>query len=363
MKKLLVLAALSMAAAPAMASKARLNALGNSEQLKDTQTIFTRPSDLAGLGNWATAELGATPTLDAKDANGAEGGFARSYGEGYLGFYLGHRGVATATRSELSTAATTLIIAEENPIEVYYAAKAGDITWGASLWYSKSDKKAAVTQGADTYPAGTKASSMGVRGSMEMGAIDAYVHVGITDTAEDGTNKYKGGTPITLGGGYTMDNAYIFAEVATIDGKVDAGAGDNKFKGSDYKLGYINSTKSEGSNFFWGIAYQGHNRGGDLGTAAYTMLPFWIGVEQEAASWLTLRASVKQNTILGSYKSGTEWNTTDNNTTASAGVGLKWNKVTLDAAIAANTLTAPASNKGSIVGDNLLTNVAVTYLF
>ncbi len=356
MKKLLVLAALTMAAAPAMASKARLTALGNSEQLKDAQTVFTRPSDLTGLGNWATAELGATPSLAANGASGAEGGFARSYGEGYLGFYMGHRGVATSTRSAVGGAT---VLAEENPLEVYYASKAGELVWGASVYFSKSDKKAGVTG----FAAGSKASSMGVRGSVETGAIDAYVHVGITDTAEVGTNKYKGGTPITLGAGYVMGNGYIFAEVATIDAKVDSGTGDQKFKGSDYKVGYISTTKSEGSNFFWGVAYQGHNRGGDIGAVggeASTELPFWIGVEQEANSWLTVRASVKQNTILGGYKVG-EVNTTDNNTSAAAGVGLKFNKLVLDGAIA--TANGTAGNQGDIVGDNLLTNVALTYMF
>ena len=65
MKKLLVLAALTMAAAPAMASKARLTALGNSEQLTDAQGIFSKPSNLTSLGNWATAEIGATPSMSA----------------------------------------------------------------------------------------------------------------------------------------------------------------------------------------------------------------------------------------------------------------------------------------------------------
>ncbi len=372
MKKFLLLVALTAAAAPAMASKARLSALSGSRQLRDDQTIFDRPSDLVNLGNWATVELGKTAPVDAAGyANGtvatAEGGFSHAMGAGYLGFYLGHHNdVVTSSRLFGSTGFATAanLLSEENPIDLYYAAKMGDLTWGAGLWYSNSNKKATSL----------KQSSIGVRGGVEMGNFDAYLNVGLVNTAESATEKYKGGTPIKLGVGYFMDTMYFYGEGTVVQAKDEVAAGTTKREGSSYSLGFVNTLKVDGGNFFYGVSYDVFNQGKDESAPAasqalaYQKLPFWIGIEADANSWLTIRGSVKQNVVLGYQQIGSnDSNTIANDTTASAGVGVKFNKLVLDATVSktvgATTNTAPNDSTGDINGNNLLSNVALTYLF
>ncbi len=366
MKKLLVLAALSMAAAPAMASKARLSALGNSEQLKDAQTVLTRPSDLVGMGNWATVELGATSSTVASTyytdtvTNGtaqAEGGFAHAMSNGYLGFYMGHHNSFETTARNLASTAITSTLTEENPIDVYYASKAGDITWGAGLWYSNSDKKATSL----------KQSSMGLRAGAEMAGFDAYINLGLVGSFEDsataGTNKkYTNTTPMKLGLGYTMGNMYFFGSAEMFKAKAEVGSATTKLEASNVKVGFVNSMKSEGTNFFYGVAYNDYNQGQGATALDINTMPFWMGLEHDAASWLTVRGSVTQNVLLSSSKTGSaEVNTVDHNTSAAAGVGIKFNKLTLDASIAkAFSTTAKA---GDINGNNLMSNASLTYMF
>ena len=98
-------------------------------------------------------------------------------------------------------------------------------------------------------------------------------------------------------------------------------------------------------------------------TQEQTHLPFIIGVEADAASWLTLRASAKQNVILGSSKVNQGDSTTiKNNTTVALGAGLKFNKFTLDSTLAAGSVPATAGN-GSIDANNLMANASLTYMF
>ena len=92
-------------------------------------------------------------------------------------------------------------------------------------------------------------------------------------------------------------------------------------------------------------------------------MPFVIGVEADAASWLVLRASAKQNVILGSSKVGTADSTTNtNNTTVALGAGLKFNKFMLDSTLVAGSVPSVPGN-GTIDANNLMANAALTYMF
>ena len=365
MKKLMMIAVVTLASASAFASKARLSALSyngsntnglsaNAPHLIDTQTIFVNPADLTTMGSWATFETGstdATPATTPNTAPNAEAGFARASGDARWGFYLGHTTIATTLRHVAvgSPAAGTYLI-EENPINLFYAAKMADISWGLGLNYSNSDKKALGKQ-----------FSTGVTGGMRMGAWDASLGLGVADTAEIGTNKWTGKMSADLRAGYAMDTWYFYGQYNMNGGKHEvASATTADLENSMIKLGAINTTKVDGGEFFWGAAYAMDTVNNKAGTGAKTessYLPFVVGIEADAASWLVLRGSVTQDVLLSQEKkSPGETTTRANNTTVAAGAGIKFNKFTLDGAIA-------GQSTGVINGASLLTTAGLTYNF
>jgi len=357
MKKLLVLAAVTLASTSAFATKARMSSLSESRQLTDVQTTFVNPADLLLMGTWATFETGATNGATTNPQPQAEGGFARAMGDARWGFYMGHTGVATLVRQQASAAFPI----ENNPINLFYAAKAGDISWGLGLNYSSNDSKDA-TKG--------KQSAMGLAGGMRMGPWDASLDLGLTDSSQFGASgaetKWTGKSAADLRAGYTMDAWYFYGGYAMGGGKSEtAGATNNDIEDSDIVLGAVNSTKVDGGEFFWGVSYDMNTRN-DKATGKNkveeTNLPVVIGIEADAASWLVLRGSIKQTVLLSSTKTtpvgGTagETQTMDNNTTVAAGAGIKFNKFMLDASLAGQT-------NGQINGNNLLANAGLTYNF
>jgi hypothetical protein len=355
MKKLLVLAAVTLASTSAFATKARLSSLSDSRHLVDTQTIFVNPADLNLMGTWATFETGPTNTYTANPQPSAEGGFARANGDQRWGFYVGHTGVATTVRQQ-STVAFPI---ENNPINLFYATKAGEIGWGLGLNYSNNDSKDA-TNG--------KQSAMGLAAGMRMGAWDASLDLGLTDTAQIGAagaeTKWTGKSSADLRAGYTMDAWYFYGGYAMGGGKSEnAGTTTHDIENSNIVLGAVNSTKVDGGEFFWGVAYSMDTKNDkQANKVEETNLPFTMGIEADAASWLVLRGSVTQTVLLSSSKTtpvggaAGETATLANNTKVSAGAGIKFNKFMLDASLAGQT-------NGQINGNNLLANAGLTYNF
>jgi hypothetical protein len=370
MKKLLIIAAVTLASGAAFASKARLQALGNSVHLVDAQTMFTNPADITLMGDWATFEMGTggpftyTPAAGNVATTNHEGGLVRSHGDARWGFYLGHKSPTVAiTRSNAWVGGTGTIIQEENPIEVFYAQKA-DLSWGASLFYSNSDKKGPKL----------KQDSMGVRVGARSGAWDANLQVGLSNNAKDESapaaiKEIKGKSAMKLAGGYAMDTLYFYGSYGMSGFKstvANADAAD--LEASQLAVGVVDTIKGEGRDFFYGVSYHTDSYKQKVGTEAKseaTYLPVIIGVEGEATSWMTLRASVTQNVFLGTIKDEitlitgaalAETNTWNNSTTVAAGAGLKFNKFTFDG-------TLGAANGGVVNTTNLLANASMTYMF
>jgi hypothetical protein len=88
-----------------------------------------------------------------------------------------------------------------------------------------------------------------------------------------------------------------------------------------------------------------------------------IGVEADATSWLVLRASAKQNILVGDTKpNGGVAQTTRNNTTVALGTGIRFNKFMLDATLAAGSV--PGSPGTAAINDtSLMGNASLTYMF
>jgi hypothetical protein len=399
MKKALLIAVVALASTSAHASKARETALANSRHLSDIQDVVgtntgvTKPDKAVAYGEWATLEFGPTYTGEYVTANnqtaGAEGGFVRMMGNSAIGAYLGAPNTTSnAYRTTFSgmlsgtpgVAATTDVLQQENPLRLFYATKAGDLNWGAELYYSSSKAKSTTTGVSHD----KKQDAMGVTVSASADMWDAQLGIGLsnntTDTVAAGDNKLTGKSTLNLSGGYKIDTMYVYGNYGMTGAKADTAATTSVIDRSDTvaKVGIVDSHKKDGTDFFYGIEYQMATLKEDATTpvtlGSHTSkvekdtLPLFIGIEAEAASWLVLRGSISQNLgLLGLAQTKTSTdNSTDattagaDNTTVAAGAGIKFNKFTMDGVIAASS-----NAKGNLAtdGNNFLTNVSLTYMF
>lgn len=352
MKNTLLIAALALAATPAMASKSRLSALNSAPHLSDIYDVQTNASKIMEHGEWLSFEMGNNNYTSAAQANPrAEGGFVRSMGDSKYGFYLGaHPTWVTAVRQNN----TGTYLTNENPINLFYGSKASDMSWGVGLMYSNSDKKTSTE----------KQSAMGLNAGVTGANWDAALTVGLMNTyKKDSANiDFKGTNAIDLAGTYTMDTMTFHANYGMNGGKEEtSGSETHKQELTNFAFGVVNSHKADGADFFYGVKYTSDttkDKVPDTKTET-TKLPVYAGIEADATTWMVLRASVQQNFILGSTKSnGGDANTISNDTTVAAGAGLKFNKLLID-----GTLEAANSSTAALNGNAFLANAAVTYVF
>ena len=360
MKKLLVIA-VALASVNAFATRARVTALGNSPHLVDTQTVYTNPADIFGLGDYVTLETGLTTGTTSSDQ--AEGMVVRTMGDAKMGLSLGHQSENASTWGLRPAAFGN----QQNPVEFTYGAKSGDMNWAATLVYSNYNDKTAA--GATV----AKESSMGVRLGARANNWDASLRLGLANTAELGAgNKFTGTLGLGAKLGYQMDSLYWFGDVTSVGYKVESAAGVETTKLSDTQLevGVMTSVKKDGSEMFYGAKYAMQTTSETVaspeGKITNSTLPVWIGLEVDAASWLTLRGSVTQTVLIDSLKTeGTSLGTAQelapgaNNTVVAAGAGLKFNKITVDGTLQATA----AATAQQLNGNSMLSTLGMTYNF
>lgn len=340
MKKLLVVAALTMAAPAAMASKARVEALGNSRQLVDVQYVFERPYLLHSVGDQVTLEWGG----DTAAARHAEGGFIKTHNDMVFGLYLGKQGLV-----EQNT--TGAQVGEQNPINVLFGMKTGEIAWGLNLGYSNGKKDATAAPTNEL-----KSSSMTLDLGARMG--DWSVNVGSTltgKTEEVGVLETEIKNAMNVGVDYQInDNSQAYVTYNTY--KVDNGTTDPETNATT--VGYINTfAKTEDVNFFYGAAYSMGKTGGN----DFSMLPVWMGLEANATSWMVFRASVSQNIIINETEDAAGNKSDLDSIAFNAGLGLKLGKGMLDATFGTANQGHLSFNDGT--GGNFLSQVSYTYMF
>ncbi|WP_415062357.1 hypothetical protein [Bdellovibrio sp.] len=346
-----------MAAAPAMASKARVSALANSRQLVDVQYTFERPYLLHSVGELVTVEWGQSGDGAAKEPH-AEGGLIKKHGESVYGIYFGRKSADfnTAVRTASGAPLNFTVLEEQNPMNLFYGMKSGDLSWGATLKYSngKDDSKK------------QKATSMGIAAGVTNGTWEAELVLGLAGKTEEEiagvthTVESKGNTK--LGFGYNLSDsmhAYADYKMSKIEGDTSAVAGvEATVEKTNLNVGFINTVaKNDDANVFYGVAYSMETIKDDSETTA---LPVWVGIEANATSWMVMRGSIKQNVLLNTTKDKTPGGAGDatdlDSVVAAAGVGIKLNKGMLDA-------TFTQAGAGTINSDQLLSNVSYTYNF
>ncbi|OFZ31685.1 MAG: hypothetical protein A2622_03665 [Bdellovibrionales bacterium RIFCSPHIGHO2_01_FULL_40_29] len=358
MKKLLVIA-VALASVNAFGSRARMTALGSSPHLVDTQTVYTNPSDMFYVGgDYVTVESGLTTTA-TQNAN-AEGMVVRSMGDAKMGLSLGHQSTNASDwglRSFAPNLTGPANANQQNPLELSYGMKTGDMAWGGTLVYSNYNDKVNDE----------KESSTGARFGMRMGAIDFSVGLGLVNTVDTAATKYKGTIGLSGNVGYTMENMYAFAGVTNAGAKLENAAGTElaNFTRMDIQAGVVSSNKKDGNEFFYGAKLFSRADKETIADTKTTILnlPIWMGLEVEASSWMAFRGSLTQNLVLlDNTKTETAGTATTetapgaNSTTAAFGAGLKFNKLTVDGTILATGLQTYSATA-------LLSQVGVTYMF
>ena len=365
MKQLLVIA-IALASTTAFASRARVTSLSNSPHIIDTQSIYSNPAKMFLMGDFVNLESGTT--AQAGEGLNTEGLLVRSMGDAKMGLSLGHRSLNASSfglRAFVAGAgASATITNQQNPIELSYGMKAGDITWAATLVYSNFNDK--VNDNKET--------SAGLRLGALMGAWDFSLGLGLGNTAKSATIDFKGTTGISAYAGYTMDSLYTYGEVVLAGAKMSVSNNEvTKVDQTKITLGAVESIKKDGNEFFYGASLVSTMFKNDKTSATNDdqktnslNLPVIVGLETEATSWLTLRGSLTQSVLINNVKDETNSVATTetapgaNNTVAAIGAGLKWNKVTVDGSLQGLTGGAAAQ---TLNGNTLLSTVGLTYMF
>lgn len=381
MKQLLVIA-IALASTTAFASRARVTSLSNSAHIIDTQSVYTNPAKMFLMGDFVNIESGSTATT-TEDAN-AEGLLVRSMGDAKAGLSLGHKSEnasAFGLRALLvggagaPLATMNVLVEQQNPLELTYGMKSGDMTWAGTFVYSSFNDKANEA----------KENSAGVRLGALTGAWDFSLGLGLLNTVEGKSAvtiapagvtagdeiEFKGTIGVSAFAGYTMNNMYYFGEVVLAGAKMEnttTGTEMSKIDSTEITLGAVDSMKKDGNEFFYGISLVNSmlkNKTTDSETTSLT-LPVIVGLEAEATSWMTLRGSLTQTVLINNSKTEAAGVTTAetapgaNNTVAAVGTGLKFNKVTIDGTL--QGLTGGAATQ-ALNGNTLLTTVGLTYMF
>ncbi|MEY4617508.1 MAG: hypothetical protein RJB66_2468 [Pseudomonadota bacterium] len=362
-KTLYFFAAMTLVASSAMASKARLSALGNSQVAVDSdiQGIFQNPAYMHYVGDFATFEMGekAGTAAEAVDNEpNPEGGFISTMGDAKFGVYLGKQSTDTNSfRKGLNTVlGAERFLQQENPFEVFYGAKAGDLNWGASFTYSNSDLKTTEQ----------KQNAMGLRMGVRTDDWAAFANVGLGSSAKNAAvGEVKGTSGIQLGGHYMMDNMRVYGIYQGSGAKFTTAAGTTGMDATvaTTSIGFTNAWKNEGNLAFYGVSYEMYNKEDKTSKneEARTSLPVTIGAEVAATSWMKLRGSVAQNVLLGSKKltaAGVagKIDTATHDTVTAAGAGFNWGHNNLDVVMTMGT-------SAEVDSTNFGTNASYTYMF
>lgn len=377
-KQIALVAGLAVLAAPAFASKARLQALGEdvngSFYINDNRNIFLNAAEVNNHKDLVTFEIGA-------DDN--EGGLFRAHGNMVYGVQFGRSNgfndsLSNLDGSDLGAGESLNTFKASNNLELFVGGDAG-IKWGAKLGYSQQkDDAFEQDDNDDSDLAKAKTSAIDISLGVSQGNWSAFANVGISGetTHEDGVvlsdGKIERETAIDLGGSYQLNEYTLFARYSTDGYKVTEAGGDiADVTAKSLQVGAGRSSKlNDKATLFTRVSYnmseQEDKEAGSEDNS--TFIPVVVGLELDASSWLTLRGSVTQNVIINENetKTGTGASTvksTPSSTVVAAGASLKFGDLTVDGLISNTDGTVAPTDSGTIDSSNLMTRVSMTYRF
>jgi hypothetical protein len=388
MKTQLTLAlGLMVLAAPAFASKARLQALGEdnygSQYINDNRNIWLNAAQVNNHKDLVTYEFGTENTVDDASSPRGEGGVFKTMGNMVYGVQFGG---ASSTANGLRAASGLTGANETNNADVFVGGDAG-FKWGANLGYSKNSNEVRTD--------GASSESMRTRLGVIMGDTQAYANINLINNAK-GTNatgaKFEGDLGYQIGLIHAWNGNTIFADYRSFDAsnrlagvkndiglkQLQVGIGrverlndkTNLFLKAQYVMGSVENDRLKAlatASQFGGASGCGTGNAA-LACSEYDSMqvPVVIGLETEAASWLTLRASVSQ-VVWGSEEDKKNERSITDSTSINAGATLKFGELSVDGVIG-NSATGAATSangtdSGTIRTDSLMSRVAMTYRF
>lgn len=370
---------LSLMASDALASKARMKALSQSENgslfIKDNRDIFLNPAMVNELESNVNFEWGSPAATYADGAKVAEGGAI--YRTGLLNYAveLGRLGSSTLSMVEASSLASvfngsTLFYAQ-NSIDAVVGGSAGVLKWGGGVHYARSVKN---TGSSANFPDQT-ARVLSLSGGLLAGSLSGFARLDVlaessTDLSGGGSRTYGGKLGGELGGKLDIDpsqavgltlgqTSYHFDNASALVGDYQR----RHIRGDYFRLFEV----KENTVIFAsaGIAYYVKDVSyTTLGVQSvnYTTLtsPVALGFEHKALSWLGLRGSVTQNILLDQDKQTDGTNDHDyanlEDTSVGAGFSAYVGDLQIDGTFAGVTT-------GVLNGSSLAADVAFLYRF
>tara|TARA_B100001971_G_C18268012_1_gene596251 strand:+ start:4650 stop:5738 length:1089 start_codon:yes stop_codon:yes gene_type:complete len=362
MKKQIALAmGLAVISGSAFASKARLQALGEStdgsQYISDNRNIFLNAAHVNYHKDMVTFEAGDQSNTDATATPNAEGGFLKANNNMVYGLYFG----ADAGRNDGTRTALT------NPMNVWDAFVGGDagVQWGVGVTYgSYNDEQQANEE---------EASLLRTRLGVISGDIEGFANITLTDTqSTDGTSDFEMKSNYDLGVNYNQGDMTYLARVMNWEAE-DGDKGDEsiKYQGitvgaarlqkfnnmatMNYKLTYNTSTQ-EGTNYT------------DTAEEKNMSLNAVIGLEVQVKEWLALRASISQDILNEEEDDNGDKIKNADATNVNAGASLVFGDLQIDGVIgnSQNGTTFgddTATGEGVIRTDALMSRVSATYRF
>lgn len=397
-RQLTVALGLLVVAAPAFATKARLEALGEdsfgSYYINDNRNIFLNPARINENKDFITYELGDSGSNinGAADSAGnprAGGGFAKSHGNMVYGLHFGDSSPSTGALRSLpngpagSAIAGTATLQEQQPWDLFIGGDAG-VKWGASFTYEQFDGGSAAANNR------LVSHGMRARGGVLMGDLDLFAQVSLDNDVNDYKgNSVEGDMGLFFGAGYMMNNYKFFVDYRMIGaeyrGASLAPAGQTGKEDIDTGILRAGVARQERLNdratvfaklmaTHTTVDDDGAGSFGQAGEATSTALPLSVGLEYAATSWLDLRASVISNLYSSQEldpKAGGKTTGNVNATAVRAGASLKFGEFSIDGLIATdNTGAGTAANPdastdsgGTLRTDALMTRVSMIYRF
>jgi len=379
-RQLTVALGLMVLATPVMASKARLEALGEdnfgSYFINDNRNQFLNPAQINNHKDLVTFEFGST----GDGTNGADtvktpkaiGGVNKAYGNMVYGLYFGDATPSSSVvRSQVGPAAN---LQEQNPIDLFVGGDAG-IKWGANVTYDAYDGGSGTSR--------LVTNALRVRGGAIMGDTQAHAQVSIKGDAKNYQGQeVEGKSSYFAGVAHALNSTTYFADYKSIGAEINNGAQpkyDWDFTEARLGAGRVERLNDK-ANMFAKIHVGRRTIENNQADVESYVLPINIGLETEATSWLTLRASIGHNVWSKTEtdpKAGGKSSVHVANTAVRAGATLKFGELSIDGLIATSDVSdAPApttaaeandastnQGAGTLRTDNLMTRVAMTYRF
>lgn len=375
MKKQIVLATIAtLATTSVYATKARMSALGQATDkgsfyIDDTRNKFRNAAFVNRFNNYVVAELG-----DAAGTPNAEAGIFRNAGSFVYGLYFGADAYTNST-DNVNYSGTAADVAtgaggfndSSNEFDLFFGGDAG-VEWGVRLHRAANDNK--TTGGTEK-----NYENMNIGLGILMGDLGAYANFSFKDEAEyDGTtvgSKWEG-EYLNIGANYKMMDWTFYADYNKVGSEYNTGVSGAALQdGSTTTLtvgaGHIKEISST-SRWMADVSFKSikgeENTTNQADEQTQTQLPVNIGFETDATSWLTVRASVKQNFFLNDseVKDGNTGTTTTTETSGSestavaAGMTLNFGKFMIDG-------TLETTTSGKLNANQWMSNVSVHYWF